>query len=240
MAEGALVVTGAARGIGAAVACRAAAGGVPVAVLHRTGGLPATAVVDRITAAGGRAVAIGVDVGDDASVRRAFDEVDRRLGGVRGLVNSAVDPGVPTALADVTMDDALRVLRVTVAGPLVCAREAARRMTAGGIVSLSSARAVHTGGAGGWLPFAAAKAGLEAISRGLARDLAPAVRVNVVRVGVADTEARRAQGAEFVQRLVAGLPLGRAATVDEVATAVLWLLSDEAVAVTGAVLDVAG
>lgn len=240
MTGNALVVTGGARGIGAEIARRAAAAGTPVAVLHRLGGRPATDVVEAITTAGGRAVGIGVDLGDEESVRKAFAEVDRRLGAIGGLVNNAVDAGGPTPLAELRMADAVRLLRVNVAGALACVREAAGRMAAGGIVSLSSARAVHTGGSGGWLAFAAAKAGLEAVSRGLAVDLAPTIRVNVVRVGVADTETRRSQGAEYVERLVAAVPQRRAATVGEIAAAVLWLLSDEAAYVTGAVLDVTG
>ena len=240
MTANALVVTGGARGIGAEIARRAAAAGTPVAVLHRVGGRPAADVVEAITTAGGRAVAIGVELGDDDSVHSAFAEVDRRFGAIGGLVNNAVDAGRPTPLAE--LSDGGR--GAPAAGQrrrcARCVREAAGRMTAGGIVSLSSARAVRTGGSGGWLAFAAAKAGLEAVSRGLAVDLAPAIRVNVVRVGVADTETRRSQGAEYVERLVAAVPQRRAATVGEVAAAVLWLLSDEAAYVTGAVLDVTG
>jgi len=109
------------------------------------------------------------------------------------------------------------------------------------LIVTGAARAVHTGGAGGWLPFAASKAGLEAVSRGLAADLAgEAIRVNVVRVGVADTETRRSQGAEYVRQLVAQVPMRRIGAVDEVSAAVLWLLSPEASYVTGATLDVTG
>jgi len=145
------------------------------------------------------------------------------------------------------MDLIERVWRANLLGILICAREAAQRLSTraggagGAIVSLSSARAIHTGGAGGWLPFAASKAAIETVSRGLAADLAEeGIRVNVVRVGVADTETRRSQGADYVRQLVTQVPMRRIGTVDEVSAAILWLLSPHASYVTGATLDVAG
>src|ERR1035438_8692061 len=155
--------------------------------------------------------------------------------------------GRPGILEDLHMDLIERVWRANLLGVLICAREAAQRLSTrtggagGAIVSLSSARAIHTGGAGGWLPFAASKAAIETVSRGLAADLAEeGIRVNVGRVGVADTETRRSQGADYVRQLVTQVPMRRIGTADEVSDAVLWLLSPHASYVTGATLDVAG
>jgi len=244
---GALIVTGAARGIGAQVARQAAAAGTPVALFYRSSAGPAEQVASDITSAGGRAVAIRADLGLEQQVVQAFETVDQALGRLGGLVNNAVFAGEPTPLRDLRMDQVERVWRANLVGTLLCAQEAARRMsthaggTGGAIVSLSSSRAVHTGGAGGWLPFAASKAAIETVSRGLAADLAQeGIRVNVVRVGVADTETRRSQGADYVRQLVTQVPMRRIGTVDEISAAVLWLLSPHASYITGATLDVAG
>jgi NAD(P)-dependent dehydrogenase (short-subunit alcohol dehydrogenase family) len=245
--EGALVVTGAARGIGAQVAHRAAEAGIPVAVFYRSSSGSAAQVVKDINDAGGRAVAIQADLSQEEEVVRAFETVDQAFGRLGGLVNNAVFAGEPTRLEDLQMNQAEQVWRVNLVGALSCIREAANRMSTriggdgGAIVSLSSARAVHTGGSGGWLPFAASKAAIEMVSRGLAVDLAEeGIRVNVVRVGMADTETRRSQGADYVQRLISQVPMRRIGTADEVSAAVLWLLSPDASYVTGATLDVAG
>ena len=244
---GALVVTGAARGIGAQIARSAAAAGTPVALFYRSSAQSAAQVVSDIESAGGRAVAIRADLGHEEEVVRAFETVDQAFGRLEGLVNNAVFAGEPTRLGDLQADQVERVLRANLVGVLLCAREAAKRLSTraggggGAIVSLSSARAVHTGGSGGWLPFAASKAAIETVSRGLAADLAgEGIRVNVVRVGVADTETRRSQGAEYVKQLITEVPMRRIGTVDEVSAAVLWLLSPDASYVTGATLDVAG
>jgi NAD(P)-dependent dehydrogenase (short-subunit alcohol dehydrogenase family) len=243
----ALIVTGAARGIGAQVARQAAAAGTPVAVFYRSSAESAKKLVDDIESAGGRAVAVPADLGREEQVAAAFETVDRELGPLGGLVNNAVFAGEPTRLEDLRVAQIEQIMRANLVGALLCAREAARRMSTraggagGAIVSMSSARAVHTGGAGGWLPFAASKAGLEVVSRGLAADLAEeGIRVNVVRVGVADTETRRSQGAEYVRQLVTQVPMRRIGTVDEISAAVLWLLSPQASYVTGATLDVTG
>jgi NAD(P)-dependent dehydrogenase (short-subunit alcohol dehydrogenase family) len=245
--DGALVVTGAARGIGAAIALRAAAEGRPVAVLYRSSSESAARVARDIESGGGRAVAIHADLCDERDVVRAFETVDQRLGPMSGLVNNAVFAGEPTPLGDLEVDRIDQVLRTNLIGVLLCAREAARRMSTriggdgGAIVSLSSARAVQTGGAGGWLPFAASKAAIETVSRGLAVDLAPdGVRVNVVRVGVVNTETRRSQGERAVNQLISQVPMGRIGSIDEISAAALWLLSSAASYVTGATLDVAG
>jgi NAD(P)-dependent dehydrogenase (short-subunit alcohol dehydrogenase family) len=180
-------------------------------------------------------------------VARAFEVVDEALGGMRGLVNCAVMAGPPARVADVRMEDVELVFRTNVIGALHCVREAVRRMSTlnggggGAIVSMTSAVAYHTGGAGTWVPFAASKAAVEAMSRGLAKELAPeGIRVNTVRCGVIATETRLGQPRDYLQRTAATIPMERMGEPKEVATSVLWLLSDDASYISGATLDVAG
>jgi NAD(P)-dependent dehydrogenase (short-subunit alcohol dehydrogenase family) len=243
----ALIVTGAGRGIGARIAARAARGGTPVGLLYLSRPDNAARVADQINGAGGTAVTIQADVGAEDDVIRAFATAEEALGPVGGLVNNAVLPGPPRRLTELPAHELEAVFRTNVLGTFLCCREAARRMStsnggAGGvIVTLSSAYAVRTGGPGNWVHFAASKAALDTMSRGLARELADeGIRVNLVRPGVIATESRLGQPKEHLERTLDQVPLGRMGTADEVAAAVLWLLSDEAAYVTGAELDVAG
>lgn len=245
--QGALVVTGGGRGIGARIALRAAQGGMPVALIYYSRPDNAARVVGEIEAGGGRAIAIRADVGSEAAVARAFTAADSALGPLGGLVNNAVWAGPPHTLAELPASELEAVFRTNVFGAFLCSREAARRLSTanggrgGGIVTLSSAHAVNTGAPGNWVHFAASKASLETMSRGLARELAgQGIRVNVVRPGVIATETRLGQPRDHLDRTLRQVPLARMGTADEVATAVLWLLSDEASYVTGAALDVAG
>lgn len=239
-----LIVTGGGRGIGAQIALRAGQAGVPVAVLYHSRPGNAARVVSDIRAGGGRAMAIGADVGREDDVTRAFAAAEAELGPLGGLVNNSVLSGPPRRLADLPASELEEVFRTNVFGAFLCCREAARRMPArggGAIVTLSSAYAVMTGAPGTWVHFAASKASLETMSRGLARELAAdGIRVNVVRPGVIATESRRTQPREHVDRALGQVPLARMGTAGEVAAAVLWLLSDEASYVTGATLDVTG
>ncbi len=243
----ALIVTGGGRGIGARIAVRAARAGTPVGLLYLSRPDNAARVADEINTAGGTAVAIQADVGAEDDVIRAFAAAQEALGPVGGLVNNAVLPGPPRRLADLPAHELEAVFRTNVLGAFLCCREAARRMStsnggAGGvIVTLSSAYAVRSGAPGNWVHFAASKAALDTMSRGLARELAgEGIRVNLVRPGVIATESRLGQPKEHLERTLHQVPLGRMGTADEVAVAVLWLLSDEASYVTGAELDVAG
>jgi NAD(P)-dependent dehydrogenase (short-subunit alcohol dehydrogenase family) len=247
MSPGALVVIGGGRGIGARIAVQAAQGGAPVALVYRSRPDNAARVVAEIKAAGGRAIAIAADVGSEADVARAFEAVDATLGPVGGLVNNAVMAGPPRRLAELPADELEVVFRTNVLGAFFCCREAARRLSTknggdgGGIVLVSSAHAVNTGAPGNWVHFAASKASLETMSRGLAKELAAeGIRVNVVRPGVIATESRLGQPKEHLDRTVAQIPLERMGDAADVAAAMLWLLSDDASYVTGATLDVAG
>ena len=247
MSPGALVVTGGGRGIGARIAVQAARGGAPVALVYRSRPDNAARVVAEIEAAGGRAIAIAADVGSEADVARIFEAVDATFGPVGGLVNNAVMAGPPRRLAELPADELEAVFRTNVLGAFFCCREAARRLSTknggdgGGIVLISSAHAVNTGAPGNWVHFAASKASLETMSRGLARELAAeGIRVNVVRPGIIATESRLGQPKEHLDRTVAQIPLAKMGDAADVAAAVLWLLSDDASYVTGATLDVAG
>jgi NAD(P)-dependent dehydrogenase (short-subunit alcohol dehydrogenase family) len=245
--SGALVVTGGGRGIGAKIALLAAGNGTPVALIYRSRPENAARVAGEIEAAGGRATAIQADVGSEAEVADAFSAVDAEFGPLGGLVNNAVLAGRPRGLAELPASELEEVFRTNVFGAFLCSREAAKRLSTsnggrgGGIVTLSSAHAVNTGAPGNWVHFAASKAALETMSRGLAKELAPdGIRVNVVRPGVIATETRLSQPEEHLNRTLAQVPLARMGTAEEVAAAVLWLLSDDASYVTGATLDVAG
>lgn len=244
----ALVITGAARGIGACIARQAAAHNIPVAVLYRTSEDAARQLAGEIESDGGRVIAIAADVGDEGDVDRAFDVIDTAFGGVRGLVNNAVTAGDRNEFPDWTLAQVEAVFQTNVFGAFLCARAVTRRLSTryggagGAIVSISSGYAVSSGAPHGWVPFAASKAALETMTRGLASELAcDGVRVNTIRVGVIDTPTRWAQGTDYVNHLIDTIvPMKRIGSPDEVAAAVLWLLSNDSAYVTGATLDVAG
>jgi NAD(P)-dependent dehydrogenase (short-subunit alcohol dehydrogenase family) len=245
--SGALVITGGAGGIGARIARRAAAAGTPVAITYRTSAEAAKHLVAEIEADGGNAQAIAADLRDEAAIVAAFETIDQRFGGVCGLVNNAVETGQQRSLLDLQLDELQSVFATNVFGAFLCAREATKRMSTqargsgGAIVSLSTLRAVRIGSADGWLPFGASKGALETLTRNLSVELAThGIRANTVRVGVLDTPTRRTQGEEHINRLLTGVPMHRLGDPDEVAAAVLWLLSDQASFVTGATLDVGG
>jgi len=243
-----LLVTGGSRGIGAAIARRAGARQWQVCVNYRSGEEQANAVVEAIRAAGGTAIAVRGDVSVEAQVEQLFREVDERLGTVGALVNNAgIDQQV--AVADVQREHLERVFGVNSFGPCYCAREAVRRMSTarggsgGVIVNISSIAALY-GGMPGDALYAASKGALDALTLGLAREVAQeGIRVCGVRPGMTatemwdDSELPLAEALRLAQRLV---PMGRMATPAEIADAVLWLCSDEASYVTGSFINVSG
>jgi NAD(P)-dependent dehydrogenase (short-subunit alcohol dehydrogenase family) len=242
-----LLVTGGSRGIGAAIARLAAARGYAVGVNYRTRRDAADAVAARITAAGGRAVALAGDVAIEADVVQLFETCDRELGPPTALVNNA---GILETQMRVEAMDAARITRIlatNVVGSFLCAREAVRRMSTarggrgGAIVNLSSG-AARLGSPGEYVDYAASKGAIDTFTIGLAQEVAQeGIRVNAVRAGFIYTEMHASGGEpDRVDRVKAFVPLRRGGQPEEVAQAVLWLLSDEAGFTTGSFIDVTG
>ena len=241
------IITGGGRGIGAATARLAAERGYAVCVNYRKNATAAEAVVASIEAAGGTAFAVCADVAVEADVLRLFESVDARLGTLTALVNNA---GVLERQTRVEQIDAARLGRVfatNVTGAFLCAREAVRRMSTahggvgGAIVNVSS-RAAQLGAPGEYVDYAASKAAIDALTIGLAREVAgEGIRVNGVRAGIIYSDIH-ADGGEpgRVDRLGPQLPMKRGGHPIEVARAIMWLLSDEASYSTGTFIDVAG
>lgn len=247
MELGTLIVTGASRGIGAAVARLAGERGWAVAVNYATGEAEAKQVAAEIVTRAGRALAIGADVAQEDQIVQMFETAERELGPIKGLVNNAAITGGFARVESVTAEALERVFAVNVAGTILCAREAVRRMstrhggTGGTIVNISS-RAAHTGSAGEWVHYAASKGAVDSFTIGLAREVATeGIRVNAVAPGLVETGLHAASGEPGrIQRLMGTIPMGRAGLPQEVAESVLWLLSPAASYTTGAILQVGG
>ncbi len=244
---GTLIVTGASRGIGAAIAQLAGGRGFSVAVNFSTGEAEAGAVVEQIVSAGGRAYAIQADVAREEDVIRLFAVAERKLGPVKALVNNAAITGGFSRVESVSASTLTEVMAVNVTGAILCAREAVRRMStrhggAGGAIVNISSRAARTGSAGEWVHYAASKGAIDSFTIGLAREVATeGIRVNAVAPGLIETGLHAANGApDRLNRLAATIPMQRAGTPIEVAEGVLWLLSPAASYTTGAILEIGG
>lgn len=242
-----VLVTGGGRGIGAATALLAARRGYAVAVNYLRDADAAGAVVARINDAGGEAAAFQSDVADEDEVATLFSQVDARFGRLDALVNNA---GILETQMRLEAMDAARVRRVldaNVVGPFLCCREAVRRMSTlhggrgGAIVNVSSVAAL-TGSPGEYVDYAASKGALDTLTRGLAQEVAQeGIRVNGVRPGFIYTGMHASGGEpDRVDRVKAFVPMRRGGQPDEVAQAIVWLLSDDASYSTGGFIDVAG
>jgi len=245
--SGVLLVTGGSRGIGAATARLAAERGYTVCVNYRQNRAAAEEVVASITAGGGAAIAVGADVASEPDVVRLFETVTAELGPIRVLINNA---GILERQTRVEHIDAARLDRIfatNVRGAFLCAREAVRQMStahggAGGAIVNVSSRAAQLGAPGEYVDYAASKAALDALTIGLAREVAgEGIRVNGVRAGIIYTDIH-ADGGEpgRVDRVGPTLPMQRGGHAIEVARAILWLASDEASYSTATFIDVAG
>jgi NAD(P)-dependent dehydrogenase (short-subunit alcohol dehydrogenase family) len=242
-----VLITGASRGIGRATALLAAERGWPVAINYRTDARAAAETAAQAQRRGARATTVRADVSVEADVIGMFEQAQGDLGPFGGVVINAgiVAPAVP--LADMSAERLERMFRVNVLGAYLCAREAARRLSrsrggSGGSVVLVSSAASRIGSPGEYVDYAGSKAALDTLAMGLAKELGvEGVRVNAIRPGLIETGIHASSGDPHrARRLGASTPLARAGRPEEIAEAIVWLLSDAASYVTGAILDVAG
>jgi NAD(P)-dependent dehydrogenase (short-subunit alcohol dehydrogenase family) len=244
---GVLLVTGGGRGIGAATARLGAADGYAVCVNYLRDEAAAGAVVDAILAAGGRAIAVQGDVASEPDVLRLFETVDLNFGRVTALVNNAGIVDVQARVEAMSLERLQRMFAVNVIGSFLCAREAVKRMSTrhggsgGAIVNVSSG-AARTGAPAMYVDYAASKGALDTMTVGLAKEVAvEGIRVNGVHAGFTYTDIHASAGIpDRVERMKEHVPMKRGAQPEEIARAILWLLSGAASYSTGAILDVTG
>ncbi|EJN08811.1 SDR family oxidoreductase [Herbaspirillum sp. YR522] len=247
MADKVILVTGGSRGIGAATARLAAQQGYAVAVNYVSNREAAESVVADIVRGGGRAIAVAGDVSREDDIIGMFSTVDRELGTLTALVNNAGILGRQSRLDEMTAERINQVLLANITGSLLCAREAVRRMSTrhggpgGAIVNLSS-MAAKLGGPGEYVDYAASKGAIDAFTIGLAKEVAAeGIRVNAVRPGLIYTDIHASGGeAGRVDRLKDAVPMKRGGTAEEVANAIMWLVSDQSSYATGTFIDVSG
>jgi NAD(P)-dependent dehydrogenase (short-subunit alcohol dehydrogenase family) len=237
-----MIVTGGGRGIGAATALLAAEAGFKVCVNYRKDKDSAVSLAKKI---GG--IAVQADVAVESEVVRLFEEADRKLGKLTALVNNAGVVDLGTRVEKMTAERIARMFAINVTGSFICAREAIKRMSTrnggkgGSIVNVSSI-AAKLGGPGEYVDYAASKGAIDTFTIGLSKELgAEGIRVNAVRPGIIRTEIHASSGDPArLERIGALAPLGRPGEAEEVARAILWLVSDEASYMSGALVDVAG
>lgn len=242
-----ILITGGSRGIGAAIALRAADAGYAVCVSYLNNQSAADALVNSINGKGGTAIALRADVAIDADVVRMFKQCDASLGPITALVNNAGILEQQSRVDQMSADRIARIFATNVLGSFSCAREAIVRMSTrhggsgGGIVNMSS-RAAKLGAAGEYVDYAASKAAIDTFTIGLAKEVAAeGIRVNAVSPGLIYTDIHASGGEPGrVDRLQDSVPMKRGGTADEVARAVMWLLSEDASYVTGTNVDVSG
>lgn len=243
-----VLITGGATGIGAASAHEAARAGYAVAINYRTHEARAARLVAELASTGARALAVRGDVTNAEDVGRCFDDVERELGPVTALINSAAAFLPSTRVSDADPRAVSALFETNVIGLITCCREAARRLSTarggpGGVIINVSSMAATIGGRPGSSHYAASKAAVDAFSIGFAKEVArEGIRVVSVRPGFTATDATEArlQDPEFLAALSATIPLGRPARVEEVARPIVWLLSDAASFITGTCLDISG
>lgn len=242
-----VIVTGGSRGIGAAIALSAADKGYQVCVNYHSNVEAAQDIVSQIKAKDGVAIAVQADMAREDDILRLFEQVDAELASLAALVNNAGIVDMKSRVDGMSAERLTRMFAINVTGPFICAREAIRRMSTnhggqgGGIVNISSV-AARLGGPGEYVDYAASKGAIDAMTIGLSKEVAEeGIRVNAVRPGVIYTDIHESGGQPGrVDRVKSMIPMKRGGEAQEVADATLWLLSDEASYVTGALLDVSG
>ncbi|CAN5878114.1 SDR family oxidoreductase [soil metagenome] len=242
-----VLITGGGRGIGGAAAVLCGELGWAVAVNYATGSDAAQSVVARIRAAGGTALAVQADVSDEAQVLDMFARIDKDLPPLGALVNNAGVVDMPARVDGMTLGRLQRMFAINVFGSFMCAREAIKRLSTrhggpgGVIVNLSSA-AARLGSPGQYVDYAAAKGAIDTFTMGLAKEVATeGIRVNAVRPGLIDTEIHASGGLpDRARQLAPQVPMQRTGSAEEVAQAIVWLLSDASSYTTGSIIDVTG
>jgi NAD(P)-dependent dehydrogenase (short-subunit alcohol dehydrogenase family) len=241
-----VIITGGSRGIGRAAALKAAASGFKVVVGYASNEAAANEVVAAIEAGNGKAIAVKCDVGEEADILALFKAADE-FGPLGALVNNAGIVGPSIRVEDMTAERIARMLAVNVTGSILCAREAVKRMSTkhggqGGVIVNLSSVAAKLGAPNTYVDYAASKGAIDSFTIGLGYEVAAeGIRVAGIRPGLIDTEIHASGGEPDRAHRMAGLvPMKRVGTADEIANAIVWLLSDEASYVTSAILDVSG
>ncbi|WP_068083339.1 SDR family oxidoreductase [Polycladidibacter stylochi] len=245
--KGTVVITGGSRGIGAATALLAAKAGYDICINYQANEKAAINLLETISEQGGNAIAVKADISQEADVLHLFAEVDAELGNLKGLVNCAGIMDKSSSLVDMDVQRLQKVMDINVVGTMLCAREAAKRMslqrggTGGAIVNISSV-AAKNGAASEGVEYAASKGAVEAFTNGLGRELAPqGIRVNCVRPGLTKTDLHALTGnPDRIHTLAPSVPLKRVAEPEEIAKAIVWLLSEEASYCVGSILEAGG
>lgn len=237
-----ILITGGSRGIGRATAVLASARRWKVAISYVRDKKAAERTAGEIRKAGGAVIAIQGDIGEEADVLRIFDTATRELGGIDGVVINAGVVGPALTLKEISTERLRSMFQTNILGSYLCAREAVRAMPKGGSIVNVSSLASKTGAPSEYIDYAGAKAAMDALTVGLAKEAGPiGIRVNAVRPAFIDTEIHATSGnPDRAHILGKQTPLGRAGTPEEVAEAIVWLLSDAASYVTGAIIDMAG
>jgi NAD(P)-dependent dehydrogenase (short-subunit alcohol dehydrogenase family) len=242
-----ILITGGSEGIGASIARLASLSGYIVCINYLQNHESARETVEAINQSGGRAYAFQADISKESEVERLFDDIDRQVGRLDALVNNAAIIEPQQKLVDMTAARLQKVFTTNVIGSFLCAREAIKRMSTqhggkgGSIVNISSMASKH-GSPFEYIDYAATKGAIDTMTVGLAREIVGEdIRVNAVRPGIIQTEIHRKAGEpNRIERVKERIPMKRAGQPEEVAHAVLWLLSEEASYVTGAIFDVSG